>query len=85
MRDVLRAWVIGLNETPQQVLLWYPLEMTLLPFQLWVMSGYKVLPEGGGYFDQDERLMADFATLLGEYGRIYAEEQERKAAANGHP
>lgn len=85
VRGALRSWVASIEKPPEDVLLWHPWDMLVQPFQLWVMSGYKVLPEDGGYFDQDMRLMSDFATLLGEYGRILEEEQERKQAANGHP
>ncbi|MBK8139526.1 MAG: hypothetical protein IPK52_27565 [Chloroflexi bacterium] len=44
--------------------LYYPYDDIRGAFQMFVQTNYQVLPNGGGYFDQDPYLMRDFMTLL---------------------
>lgn len=37
---------------------------------VWVLSNYVVLPEPGGWFDQDPAVQHDLRVLLSEYQRI---------------
>lgn len=78
IRAALRDWITSDGKRPNAFGLHYPFDAIYPAFQIWLNTDYRVLPAGGGYMDQDWRLMEDFATLAAEYGAIKREIDEAK-------